>query len=105
MRNLLGKNAILTGGSQGLGLTIADALLSEGVNLVIVACKINPLEAAAQSLARPGVKLIPVAADVANSEQRQSLLETAQSTLGPIDILINRRTTRSVGCWRHSWRL
>lgn len=89
MKNLFGKNAILTGGSQGLGLSIAETLLAEGVNLAIVARNAGRLESAAQSLARPGVKLIPIAADVADGEQRQRLLATAQAELGPIDILIN----------------
>jgi len=101
MKNLRGKNAILTGGSQGLGLTIADVLLTEGVNLAIVARKIGPLEAAAQSLARPGVKVIPIAADVADGEHRKRLLTAAQAELGPIDILINNAGIEEAARFAH----
>ncbi len=89
MKNLRGKNAIVTGCSRGLGPIIGGALAREGVNLAIVARSRGPLEDEARKLASQRVKTVAIAADISDPNDRAELLRQAEAELGPIDILVN----------------
>lgn len=60
MKDLRGKNALLTGGSRGIGPYIARALAAEGVNLAIAASSVDKLKAVAEDLAGRGVRAIAI---------------------------------------------
>src|SRR5260370_35822245 len=67
---LAGKNAIVTGGSLGIGKAIALELAREGVNVAIAARTKGPLEAAAHEIgSATGRRIIPVAADATSKAQ------------------------------------
>jgi short-subunit dehydrogenase len=89
MKNLRGKNAIVTGASAGLGVEIARALAARGVNLALAARRVEPVAALAAELTQTGVKTVAVQADVNNAEDRERLVAAAEQALGPTDILIN----------------
>ena len=89
MRSLAGKNAIVTGASRGLGVYIARALAAEGVNLVLVARSLEPIEQLAAELSQQGIRALAVRADVAVAADRQQLLQRAETELGAIDVLVN----------------
>jgi NAD(P)-dependent dehydrogenase (short-subunit alcohol dehydrogenase family) len=80
--------ALITGGSRGLGETLAHFLGGQGYNLVITARRANLLEKTAADLAQYGGKVIALPGDVADATHRQKLAEAAHS-LGRLDILIN----------------
>lgn len=87
---LQNKVALVTGGSRGLGLACARALLSEGASVALAARDPQHLAEAASQLARegwPGVRVF--AADLAVSEQAEQLVGDTEQALGPIDILVN----------------
>lgn len=86
---LRGANALLTGGSQGLGPLIARALAERGANVALAARSANKLNAVAQSLAPLGVKVAAIAADVTAAADRERLVAEAEAALGPLDLLIN----------------
>lgn len=86
---LRGKRALVCGASKGLGFACADALASEGVDVVIVARGAEALEKAAADLrARHGVQVVPVATDITTAEGRKLALD-AVARLGDLDILVN----------------
>lgn len=89
MTDLKGKNALLTGGSGGLGLYIARALADEGVNLGLSARREEPLQRAAQELADRGARAVALPADISRRQARQDLLARFRRELGPLDFLIN----------------
>ena len=89
IRPLRGANALLTGGSQGLGPLMARHLVEAGVNLALSARSVDKLEAVAQSLRSAGNRVVIVPADVTNGADRVRLLTHTERVLGPIDILIN----------------
>lgn len=89
IRPLRGANALLTGGSQGLGPLMARQLAEAGINLALSARSADKLEAVAQSLRDTGVRVVVVPADVTNGSDRVRLLAHTERVLGPIDILIN----------------
>jgi gluconate 5-dehydrogenase len=87
--DLTGKTALVTGGSRGLGLQIAEALGEQGARLVISSRKAPDLEEAKKHLAGRGVEVDFVVADNAKDEDVHRLADEAIDKLGRIDILIN----------------
>lgn len=97
---LTGKTAIVTGGSAGIGLAIAKALYSEGVNVVIVARDPGRLDqaiAAIQAIPSQGNKVIAVSADLTQSDSVETVVTVARSTFERIDILINNAGSARAG--------
>jgi short-subunit dehydrogenase len=86
---LKGANAVLTGGSHGLGPVIARALAGEGINLAIAARSADKLDSVARQVREAGVTCMAIAADVTRADDRARLLASAAGALGPIDILVN----------------
>src|SRR3989442_4980195 len=87
---LSGKNAIVTGGSLGIGKAIALELAREGVNVAIAARSKGPLEAAAHELATAtGRRIIPIVADVTSKAQVDGMVAQAVAQLGGVHILVN----------------
>jgi NAD(P)-dependent dehydrogenase (short-subunit alcohol dehydrogenase family) len=87
---LKGKNAIVTGGSLGIGKAIARELAREGVNVAIVARTKDQLEAVAKELsAETGGRVIALTADVTSKEQVEAMVAEAASQLGGLHILVN----------------
>mgnify|MGYP003341673053 CR=1 FL=1 len=87
---LKGKNAIVTGGSLGIGKAIARELALEGVNVGIVARSKDRLEAVAKDLSKEtGGKVIALPCDVTNKAQVEAAVAQAVSQLGGVQILVN----------------
>ncbi len=89
MRQLTGRTALITGASRGLGVFIARALASEGMNLVLAARTQENLEALAGELAQAGVDALPVATDVMDQRALESLVAKASARFDGIDVLVN----------------
>lgn len=86
---LSGKNAAITGASQGIGYAIAAALAAEGCNVAIAARGEERLAAAGKQLEAHGVKVVAVVADLATEAGCKTFVEQAAGGLGGIDILVN----------------
>lgn len=86
---LTGRRAIVTGGSRGIGFSIAEALADRGVELVLCARGADGLERALQKLSRPGRRVLGRTCDVGDEGQVEDLVRFADSELGGLDILIN----------------
>jgi NAD(P)-dependent dehydrogenase (short-subunit alcohol dehydrogenase family) len=87
---LLGKRAIVTGGSRGIGKAIARTLAEEGVDVVISARGKDALDATATELTdETGSTVTGVVADTGSDESVANLITEANKILGGIDILVN----------------
>ena len=88
--DLSGRNALVTGGSKGLGLAMARALARAGASVVIAARHADELEAALPTILEGtearGAWLV---ADLAHRDQVEGLARRATDAIGPIDILVN----------------
>ncbi|MDQ2773718.1 MAG: SDR family oxidoreductase [Acidobacteriota bacterium] len=85
-----GKKALVTGGSKGIGLEVARALLSEGAAVVICGRDQASLDQALKDLEKnPGGKIAAQRADVSDSKQVEGLFEFTDKEIGKLDILIN----------------
>ncbi|CAN5733016.1 SDR family oxidoreductase [soil metagenome] len=84
-----GRIALVTGGSKGIGLAVAEGLAREGVRLVVSARGAEALEAAAEDLRRHGGEVHAVVADVSTARGVRSLLDAARERVGPPDVLVS----------------
>jgi len=89
VKELKGKNALLTGGSRGLGPYVARALAEEGVNLALTARSGDDLRAVAAGLESTGVRVVTVPGDITDGSFRVRLLEEVVNAFGRIDLLVN----------------
>ncbi|HAI35633.1 MAG TPA: gluconate 5-dehydrogenase, partial [Alcanivorax sp.] len=89
LMDLSGRTALVTGGSRGLGLQMAQALGEAGARLVISSRKANELEEAAEQLRAAGIDVTPLAVDLADEDAVMGLADRALEVLGRVDILVN----------------
>jgi tropinone reductase I len=85
---LAGRKALITGATKGIGLAIAQEFLALGAEVIIVARNAETIERQLDAWQLTG-KVHGVAADVATSEGRQTMLEFVSKTFGGLDILVN----------------
>lgn len=111
---LKGKVAVVTGGSVGIGLAIAEGFAQEGVHLVLAARNEERLMAKAAEIAgKYGVKAVGVATDVSKADDITRLVGRAEAEFGGADILINNAGTGSEETimdapderWQYYWDL
>jgi 3-oxoacyl-[acyl-carrier protein] reductase len=86
---LVGKVALVTGASRGIGRSIALALGREGCCLAVCARGQEDLDAVARELASSGVDARAIVADVSKSEGARAAVESTLSAFGRVDLLVN----------------
>ena len=87
--DLTGKVAIITGGSRGLGLQMAEALGEMGARLAITARKADELAEAKAHLEKLGIEVLTVTNDLSKFDQIPGLVSAVLDHYGKIDILVN----------------
>ncbi len=85
---LKGKKAIVTGGTKGIGLAIAETLAGEGCDIAICARDGALVDRTVAALAKKGVKAHGASADVTSSESFRAWIGEAANDLGGLDILV-----------------
>lgn len=88
MKKLDGKVAVITGASKGIGEGIAKVYAKYGAKCVLAARGAKVMELA-DELRQQGYEAIGVQTDVSDYDSVKQLVETAESTYGPIDVLVN----------------
>ncbi len=87
--DLQGKTALVTGGSRGLGLQIAEALGEAGARVMLTSRKAEDLEESASHLKKQGIDAIWIAADASQPSEIVRVTQDAIARLGQVDILVN----------------
>ena len=88
--SLDGRNALITGGSLGIGRAIAGAFVGAGGNVAIVARRQEVLDEAKTDIAAAGSgTVVAVSADVATAAGCKNAFAQAEKELGTIDVLVN----------------
>ncbi len=87
--DLSGRTALVTGGSRGLGLQLAQALGEAGAKVMLTARKADELEEATAQLQSQGIDARWIAADCAREDDIHRLAAETLQRLGDIDILVN----------------
>jgi NAD(P)-dependent dehydrogenase (short-subunit alcohol dehydrogenase family) len=87
--DLSGKTALITGGSRGLGLQIAEALGEAGAKILLTSRKAADLEESSALLHAKGIHASWTAADMSDPSQIQRVADEAMQQLGQVDVLVN----------------
>jgi gluconate 5-dehydrogenase len=93
LQDLTGRVALVTGGSRGLGLQMAEALGELGAKVAITARKEVELAQAAAHLAALGIEVVPRVCDMSDLASIPAMVEDIVAALGPIDVLVNNAGT------------
>jgi len=94
--SLAGRVAIVTGGSRGIGRSIALGLAEAGADVAIAARKPESLAEASDALRALGRRALAVPTNVRRLEELRNLVDTTRKELGRIDILVNNAGTNPV---------
>jgi NAD(P)-dependent dehydrogenase (short-subunit alcohol dehydrogenase family) len=90
VKRLAGKVAIVTGGSRGIGLATAYALLQEGATVAITATSDATLRAGAEELEKvAAATVVAIRADVRDEDDVRRAIDTVAGQLGGVDALVN----------------
>ena len=90
---LANRNAVITGGSQGLGRAIVEAFVREGANVLLCArdeaAAAETAEAVRAQAPREGQLVIAEGCDVSSPEEVRQLFAFADEAFGPLHVLVN----------------
>ena len=89
MSKFIGKTAVISGGAEGIGLSIAKALGEEKMNIVLTDINKENLQKACLELEERGVSVLPVVLDVAIEEQWEVVAEKALARFRKIHMVVN----------------
>ncbi|RAJ06543.1 NADP-dependent 3-hydroxy acid dehydrogenase YdfG [Chitinophaga skermanii] len=87
------KTWFITGASQGIGLILAQSLLSAGYNVIATSRNIGSLQAKID----PQAAFLPLEMQITNEESVQAAIEKGIATFGTIDVLVNNAGYGQVG--------
>lgn len=86
---LRNKVVLVTGGSKGIGIACARAFAAEGSKVAIASRSRANLDGARAELARDGIEVFVVAADLSQADAAQAMVAATEKALGPVDVLVN----------------
>jgi NAD(P)-dependent dehydrogenase (short-subunit alcohol dehydrogenase family)/uncharacterized protein YndB with AHSA1/START domain len=96
-RELANQRVLITGGSSGIGLAVAEALALEGAEVALLARNELGLAAAKRKLAEHGAEAVTVAADVTDREALSAAVDKAVAELGGLDVLVTSAASLAFG--------
>ena len=88
-KDWIGKTALITGASSGIGAAAARELASHGIRVILTARRVERLEILAKEICQSGGEAQIIVADLGKSEERRELFRKSLELTGSLDILIN----------------
>jgi len=109
LSRLSGQVAVITGGSQGIGLSLAEGFGNAGCQVVIVNRKANRGEEAVRTLREKGISVVRIPADVSVKSSVEEMVEKVLECFGKIDILVNNAGAvvrkKAIETTENDWKL
>jgi 3-oxoacyl-[acyl-carrier protein] reductase len=103
------RNAVVLGGTRGIGLAIAETFANESANVAICARHAAPVDKAVSALRGKGVRATGAAVDISDGAALRRWIESAGDELGGIDVLVSNAGAMSHGndpaAWEANFRL
>jgi NAD(P)-dependent dehydrogenase (short-subunit alcohol dehydrogenase family) len=87
--DLTGKTALVTGATSGLGRRFALVLAKAGASVAITGRRVDRLETLKAEIEALGGRALPIALDVTDARSIEACVESAETGLGPVNILVN----------------
>ncbi len=100
---LKGKNALVLGGTRGIGRAIADTLVGEGANVAVCARNADQVKDTVAALRDSGVRATGAAVDITNGEALKAWITDAARELGGLDLLFSNAGAMAQGADPRSW--
>ena len=97
MTELTDRVALVTGAAQGIGAAIAATLFLGGAKVAVADVRVDAATATSAAIDSAGTRAVPVEVDVRSRESVARAFETAEASLGPIDILVNNAAITAQG--------
>ena len=97
MRGITGKTAFVTGGASGIGLGMAKAFVSAGMQVVIADLRKDHVDEAMAFFSSTGQSVHPMILDVADRDAVERAAGEAEEVFGPIHILCNNAGINIIG--------
>lgn len=94
--SLIGKVALITGASKGIGLSIAEVFAAAGAKVVISSRNQESLDEMARSLKHRGYEVSGIACNVGNLDELKHLVDKTVERYGQIDVLVNNAATNPI---------
>uniref|UniRef100_A0A2N9ENC1 Tropinone reductase-like 3 n=1 Tax=Fagus sylvatica TaxID=28930 RepID=A0A2N9ENC1_FAGSY len=88
-KRYVGKVAIVTASTQGIGFTIAERLGLEGASVVVSSRKQKNVDEAVEKLKARGIEVLGVVCHVSNAQQRKNLIDKTVQKYGKIDVVVS----------------
>ncbi len=89
MFDLTGRVVVVSGASSGLGAQMARGYAAQGADLVIMARRVEKLEALAEEIRKLGRRCLPIQCDVTDSAMVDAAEKKAEAEFGKVDVLVN----------------
>ena len=89
MFDLTGRVVVVSGASSGLGAQMARGYAAQGADLVIMARRVEKLEALAEEIRKLGRRCLPIQCDVTDSAMVDAAAKKAEAEFGKVDVLVN----------------
>ncbi|HEX9758937.1 MAG TPA: SDR family NAD(P)-dependent oxidoreductase [Nitrospiria bacterium] len=86
---LQGRIALITGGSKGIGRSLAQLFSEEGAKLIICSRTEHDIQNVARQLKQGGGEVYAEALDISDGKRLENFIQKGEKEIGPIDILIN----------------
>jgi len=94
--SLEGKIALITGGSRGIGRSIAHAFARQGADMALCSRKLPALEEVADEIKELGRRALTISAHMGRPDEIENAVTQTEDELGPIDILVNNAATNPI---------
>jgi len=101
--HLKGKNAVILGGTRGIGHAIAHTLAAEGANVAVCARNANQVSETVAALEAKGVKATGASVDIKDADALKSWIRHSGLELGGIDILVSNAGAMAQGNTPEAW--
>src|ERR1051326_8830267 len=102
--HLKGKNAVILGGTRGIGRAIADTLAGEGANVAVCARNADQVKDTVAALLDRGVRATGASVDITNGEVLKGWIANAGQELGGVDLLFSNAGAMAQGADPKSWK-
>ena len=103
MDDFKGKVAVITGAASGIGKSLAQRCVDQGMNVAIADLHLEGLSALASELKKEGAQVLAVEVDVSDAASMEAFAQRCVAELGPVSLLFNNAGILRVGqAWTHS---